>query len=475
LQNGTSLTCQADNYGWPSINTSGSIFNSMSQIKLGSSATINGNNSATIRGCMIVPNGMTFPQTSSGSWTGTAVALPASTSHYNDFSLENVLIMGFDTCFTSAGTTGSRFKFKNVNLDCNSGMLIGVVDDNSNFDNIHVWPWATVAVVNAGSVTPLAGLPRSGKGISFSGALEDGAHLTGMSLSYGHTVNLFVDGPNLTVENFWSDSPNGVSAAAYGVYVTSNGTGFTADTIYTAGQGYGSNNIQAMLIDAPLAQLGNVYLNGSYLVNCLSVGATVAAHVQIANLQVTNCAIGGSLAYIAIGNSSAVLNVSSFNITTGISGGSRSYDLAIPAGMNSSQISFKSGYSDIGNNKINIGGNVLAYQTWSPTVSCASGTITTLGTVKAQYNNIDGKTAWVNVSIPITTVGSCSGSVNFTTPWTFNQPTVPIAGRRDGVGGDALICETQGSSTSMDCFTYNNSSPAASGATLNIAGIVPTQ
>jgi hypothetical protein len=475
LQPGSSIVCQSNNYGWPSNNLSGTIFNSMSQIRLASTATIHGNNSSRISGCMIAPQGMTFPQTSSASWTGTAIDLPGSTSHYNDFSLENLLVMGFGTCFNSTSTVVSRSKFKNLNLDCNSGLLQGTSDDNSDFYNIHVWPWATAAAVNAGTVAASVGFPRSGYGLQFTGTLQDGTHITGFSLSFGHTINLYIDAPSLNVESFWSDTPNGTSGAAYGVYVTSNASGFTADTIYTAGSGYGSNSIQAMSINAPFSQIGNLYLNGSVLTNCLSVGPTYASHVQIANLQITNCNIGSSGPVAAIGNNGVQLNVGSFDFTQGASGGTRTYDLSIPSGMVATQINMPHGYSDIGNAQINIGSNPLTYPTFTPTVTCSSGSITTLGTVTGKYNNLDNKSAWIYVEIPITTVGSCAGGVKFSTPFYFRQASVTITGRQNGVGGNALQCSTDGSASTITCYKYDNSSPAASGAILDISGVVPTQ
>lgn len=68
-----------------------------------------------------------------------------------------------------------------------------------------------------------------------------------------------------------------------------------------------------------------------------------------------------------------------------------------------------------------------AWTTFSPTISCTSGTITTSSITLSKYKQI-GKTTFVVISYSISSLGTCTGDVNFTLPLGITAANTNIAG-----------------------------------------------
>jgi hypothetical protein len=58
-----------------------------------------------------------------------------------------------------------------------------------------------------------------------------------------------------------------------------------------------------------------------------------------------------------------------------------------------------------------------AWTAYTPTVTCATGTLTT-ATAAGRWKSL-GKIVWLQVSVAITTVGTCTGNLNFSLPNAF--------------------------------------------------------
>lgn len=111
-----------------------------------------------------------------------------------------------------------------------------------------------------------------------------------------------------------------------------------------------------------------------------------------------------------------------------------------------------------------------AYTTWSPTVSCGAGTITTLGTVVARYKQF-GKVVIFYISITITTNGTCASSITATLPFASASFANQIAqGREDGVSGKGLAARVAVSSANLVITNYDNTYPGANGAVVDVSG-----
>jgi hypothetical protein len=108
-----------------------------------------------------------------------------------------------------------------------------------------------------------------------------------------------------------------------------------------------------------------------------------------------------------------------------------------------------------------------ASQSWTPTLSAATGTFTT-ASATGQYTIIGDRTLW-SVVITITTNGTAAGNVRFTLPSTPANISVG-AGREDVVNGNAVIGVAPASSNVMLVVSYNNAYPGVNGAVLKLSG-----
>jgi hypothetical protein len=110
-----------------------------------------------------------------------------------------------------------------------------------------------------------------------------------------------------------------------------------------------------------------------------------------------------------------------------------------------------------------VGSGVGAWTAYTPTISAASGTITT-SSATGQYQTI-GKTCILNMNITITTVGSASGSCNATLPFT-SASNIQIGGygMEVNTNGAMLKGYIGGSTSTLQITSYANGSPFAYGS-----------
>lgn len=113
-----------------------------------------------------------------------------------------------------------------------------------------------------------------------------------------------------------------------------------------------------------------------------------------------------------------------------------------------------------------VGSSMTGY---SPTLSATSGTFTT-ASAAGRYLQI-GKLTFFEVTVTITTVGSATGGVVVTLPFTINTGSgvVVFAGRENGVSGKML--QAYGSSNTVTIVNYDGTSPIAAGASPVISGV----
>lgn len=109
----------------------------------------------------------------------------------------------------------------------------------------------------------------------------------------------------------------------------------------------------------------------------------------------------------------------------------------------------------------------LAWTSFTPTVTAASGSITSY-TVAASYVQI-GKTVHFHANITITNNGTGAGNVTMTLPVTaLNTSTVNCYGRADGVSGKSLQ-GINATTTQLAIFNYDNSYPGSTNEILKLS------
>jgi hypothetical protein len=111
-----------------------------------------------------------------------------------------------------------------------------------------------------------------------------------------------------------------------------------------------------------------------------------------------------------------------------------------------------------------------AWTTYTPTFSCGTGTVTTLGTNTGRYR-FTGKTYDFETDTTITTVGTCAGVMNIGLPnGTTLKANFTAVGRESAINGKMLYGALNTSSGVAAVLDYSGVTIAASGARIVLTG-----
>jgi hypothetical protein len=108
-----------------------------------------------------------------------------------------------------------------------------------------------------------------------------------------------------------------------------------------------------------------------------------------------------------------------------------------------------------------------AWTTWTPTISAASGAITSYTIQRSKYVQL-GKTIHMNVRFTITNNGTGAGSVGISLPVTALEIGAVGVGRENAATG-AMIQGFIGSTTLVSLFTSSNSYPGGTNYIINFS------
>lgn len=164
-----------------------------------------GGPSATLQNCVIVPNGMAFPQTSSSGWTGTAIDTHGAPAP----QIINVAVAGFDTCIDTTSNGGStRPLLRRVWYDCNGVTKGGSVITGNNGD---------LAILEdvSGQVLATSALNcqrvRQGTGLVLKGS----AWGTRVIVQDYQTTEIEIENTGAIIfQSLWTDFPTGLVCSA---------------------------------------------------------------------------------------------------------------------------------------------------------------------------------------------------------------------------------------------------------------------
>lgn len=115
--------------------------------------------------------------------------------------------------------------------------------------------------------------------------------------------------------------------------------------------------------------------------------------------------------------------------------------------------------------------NPGSWTTYTPTLTCASGTLTS-ATASGRYNAV-GKTVFIELTITVTTNGTCATAIRAT----FPSGLAPAADNRyvlsgiSTLNGNMLYGLAIPSSSFFNIKKYENSYPAADSAVLVLTGV----
>jgi hypothetical protein len=198
------------------------------------------------------------------------------------------------------------------------------------------------------------------------------------------------------------------------------------------------------------------------------------------NIQIHDCAIASNtLNGVAIASNVNYISVQDCNIGAGYGLPANGTGILVDSGTgdylricnNDLSINTVAGmtYAATGFNNV-VSGN-LNYSGWiayTPTITTVTGTITTLGTVVAKYQQVN-KTVTISLDIPIVTNGTGAGAIFVTNPFTAASAAA-FAGREVAITGAALSANIASSAALIAITTYTGAYPGANGYRLVVSG-----
>jgi len=248
-----------------------------STILLGSGATIICDQLSAVRDLHVLPYGMTFPQSNSIGWTGTAI------NAGTNVTLERLQIVGFNQAVYINRV--ARVFCSRVLFDCNNGIYVYGSGDPTYLEYCEGWPFAAQGYTSP-VTTPAEQLALIGRsGTAFAYDTQNDAGQSQYCFSFGYTVGHRVT--NLTGMRFVGCGADGVQDAASGytgliVEGTSNDIVFTNCAFVS----------QAVNVNISLQPLQNVFFMGGTL------GSSASDTVKISGggIFATNVYFQGGLA-----------------------------------------------------------------------------------------------------------------------------------------------------------------------------------
>ena len=289
---------------------------------------------------------------------------------------------------------------------------------------------------------------------------------------------LFIQADNTVIVSVWATNTF-FDNSNRGLYIDAKNAGTIARCLFDQCW-FSSSAQQGVLIDADATGVVNgIDFNGCHVFLNQSEGITIFDG-NCTNIQIHDCAIAGNTTYgVSIGTNISSVSVQDSNINNGYGVGANGTGILVSSGTSnnlricnnnlSGNTTDSMLYLATGSNNV-ISGNI-GYSGWiayTPTIVSSAGTITTLGTVVAKYQQIN-KTVTISLDIPITTNGTGSGFITVTTPFTAASAAA-FAGREDAITGAALSASIASGAALIAITTYTGAYPGANGYRLVVSG-----
>ena len=129
--------------------------------------------------------------------------------------------------------------------------------------------------------------------------------------------------------------------------------------------------------------------------------------------------------------------------------------------------------NDSGTGTVNYYGAVLTWIAYTPTITCDTGTLTTLGGVTGFYQVL-GKVVNVKVKIPITTNGTCAGYLIATLPLPVQTSNDFFLAGMEQVGATGIIGRAVLNTSTMFIYTPAGTYPGGTGTQPAVSGTYET-
>jgi len=289
---------------------------------------------------------------------------------------------------------------------------------------------------------------------------------------------LYIESGGTVIVSVWANNTF-FDNSTRGLYILATNGGTIARCLFDQCW-FSSSTLQGVLINADATGVVNgIDFNGCHVFLNQTEGITIF-NGNCSNIQIHDCAIAGNTIYgVSIGQNINSISVQDCNINNGYGIGANGTGIFVNSGTGnnlricnnnlSNNTTASLTYLATGSNNV-ISGNIgySGWLTYTPTVVSTTGTITTLGTVVAKYQQIN-KTVTISLDIPITTNGTGAGIITATAPFTAASAAA-FAGREDALTGLALSASIAVGSINILVTTATGAYPGANGYRLTVSG-----
>lgn len=235
--------------GAPGLSNFSPPYDAQSWLRLTSGNSIFMSGGSAVSGCIIAPVGMTFQQTTTAAFAGTAITING-----DDATIDKCMIFGFSMGITS--TDFQRVRVRDCNMDNLNCIAITRSLDLCHLRDVHCWPFATIQQGGLG-----VNLQRSGFAFAMENCL-DAARITDC-FAYGYAVGF----------NISNCGGVGMTACVADNTQSGFGTGFAIiqnSNLCTLTSCQSSAHINGFYISDLAANTGNT------MINCMAFGNTTS-------------------------------------------------------------------------------------------------------------------------------------------------------------------------------------------------------
>jgi hypothetical protein len=287
---------------------------------------------------------------------------------------------------------------------------------------------------------------------------------------------LYLDADGTAIDSVWANNTF-FDNSARGLYILASNAGTVQRCLFdqcwfssSTNQGILLNTATAGVVDGIDFNGCHVFLNGSNGIQVESAKNIQIHDCAIAANTVNGVAIASNVNYISVQDchSGAGYGLTANGTGILVDTGTGDYLRICNNDLHNNTLAGMT-YAATGFNSV-VSGN-LNYSGWiayTPTITTAAGTITTLGTVVAKYQKVN-KTVTISLDIPIVTNGTGSGVIFVTNPFTAASAAA-FAGREDAITGAALSASIASGSATIQISTYAGAYPGANGYRLTVSG-----
>ncbi|MET4493478.1 hypothetical protein [Bradyrhizobium sp. LA7.1] len=353
---------------------------------------------------------------------------------------------------------GSSFSYiARMGLDCNNTSgCIGIHMNGNNapittrnvFENFEISGAHVGIVIGSASTSAVSGAACASN-VNQDGCSENDVFtIRGFQL-FGNCGDTTAEGiriNSLNAAQLSSIGPANIQCANIGVNVINMNDNFTL-TGLTLGSVIGTN--------PTLINIGSGVVNGPDIISCESEAGTYSV-VDNAAGGTQNWS-GNQFNQPAITQGNAI-TVSTSNIYNALQVGGATAFTSI---------------GDVFSSGPTFAGSGILYnkqQTWTPTMACAAGSGTWTGQT-GKYTRYPGYTAY-SVTATLSALGTCSGSVQFSLPFTTGVSSGAGYGRESAINGKTLAVSSN--TTIISVFNYDNTFNGGNGAVYMVSGTFPS-